>query len=114
MTFDFIPPNMFGTSDEISEELKEYRDIEKAQKVTVQLKNKNGLNPDTRRTRAVVDYIGKGQGSIKASAKTHSGRKSYSSKVKGKSSSVKKPPVEEGGGVINWIMMHIKAILDNE
>ena len=74
--FEFVTPNMFGSSDALSEELREFRHDERAQVVRVNLHSEDGLNTDTPRVRASVDYAGKGAGKILAFAK---GRKRYNS-----------------------------------
>lgn len=74
--FDISTPNMFGSSDEFSKEMKRFRDYEKAQKVELSLKSSDGLQTDTQGIRQAVEYTEKGTGTIKAT--TRSG-KSYNS-----------------------------------
>jgi hypothetical protein len=80
--FDFFAPNMFGGSDSIIEELRDFREKEKAHRVSVSLHNRDGLNLETEKTREAVDYINKSGGKIRAKAKM--GQK-YSSTDKAKS-----------------------------
>jgi len=68
--FDFTAPNMFGSSDDLSEELKQFRDMEKAQKIEIKLKSEDGLETDTDRLRQAVDYAQKGTGTILARTRT--------------------------------------------
>ena len=71
VTFEFVPPNMFGGSNNLSEELRQFRKKENAEKVVVRLISSEGIDTDTDRTKESVDYIVKGTGRI--SAKTKSG-----------------------------------------
>lgn len=64
--FEFTTPNMFGTTDAISEELRKYRDEEKAQKVEIKITSDDNLNLETDRVRNSVEYTSKGAGRIKA------------------------------------------------
>lgn len=114
VSLDFVPPNMWGTSDEISEELKRYHDLERASGVSIRLRSDDGLEPDTPRTREAVEYIARGQGGIRATAKTSKGRRTYSSKRRGKSVSLDMPPEKAGKMFIRWIIDHLQAILDHE
>lgn len=72
--FEFVVPNMFGTKDQLNDDLRSLRDKEKAKRVSVTVHSREGLNTDTERTRESVDYIDKAGGEIKARAK---GGKSY-------------------------------------
>jgi hypothetical protein len=76
LVFEFVTPNMFGTSDALENELRELRDDERAQKATLKLRSRDGLNPDTKRVRASVEYAGKGAGKVVATTKK---RKRYDS-----------------------------------
>ena len=67
--FDFVAPNMFGGSDSITEELRDFKQKEKAHRIAIELKNKHGLNVETNKTREAVDYVGKSGGIIRAKAK---------------------------------------------
>jgi hypothetical protein len=69
LTFEFVAPNMFGGTDELSEELREFRRNENAEKVTIALSSKEGLDTTTARTKEAVDYAVQGCGKIKAKAK---------------------------------------------
>jgi len=70
ITLDFIAPNMFGSDDEFSNEMREFRDNEEARKVTLSLQNESGLEPDTPRIRRAVRYASQGGGKIRARAKS--------------------------------------------
>lgn len=78
VTFEFVPPNMFGGTEKITEELREFRKKENAEKVVVTLTSSEGLDTDTERTKESVDYIVKGTGNIRA--KTKSGLRFNSTK----------------------------------
>jgi hypothetical protein len=67
--FEFVTPNMFGSSDELSEELRAFRKEERAQKVAVQVQSSDGLNTDTPKIRESVEYAGKGAGKVIAFTK---------------------------------------------
>jgi len=67
--FDFVAPNMLGTSDSMTEELRDFRQKEKAHRISLELQNKHGLNVETEKTREAVEYIGKSGGTIRAKAK---------------------------------------------
>lgn len=86
INFDFIVPNMFGGDDDYNAEMREYRDREKARRVSVSLKNPDGLAADTERMQRAVEYAAKGGGSITARAKKN---QRYNSKNKTKRSIVK-------------------------
>jgi hypothetical protein len=60
---------MFGIRDEITRELEELRDNEKARKVSLTLQNDDGLRLDDERVRETVAYAGDGGGEIKARTK---------------------------------------------
>lgn len=78
LTFEFVAPNMFGGSDDLSEELREFRKKENAEKVSITLSSKEGLDTDTKRTQEAVDYVVKGVGKI--TARTKLGRRFNSAK----------------------------------
>jgi len=79
LTFTFVAPNMFGTIDNISKEMKRYRDEEKAQRVKVSMSSDDGIDTSTGNVKNSVEYTTRGGGKISATAK---GGKSYSSKQK--------------------------------
>ncbi len=91
LTFEFITPNMFGGIDDISEELKKYRNIEKAQNVTISMCSQDGLDVTTQRVKASVDYAQKGGGNIKARARKN---KRYNSTKKAKKVTIQKDSEE--------------------
>ncbi|WP_155006278.1 hypothetical protein [Sphingomonas hengshuiensis] len=78
LTFEFIAPNMFGGSDDLTEELRAFRNNENAEKVEIVLKSKEGLDTSTNRTKEAVDYAVQGCGTIKA--KTKNGKRFNSTK----------------------------------
>lgn len=86
ISFNFIVPNMFDSSDEIDKELRNWRDSEKADSVEVKLRNQDGLNPNTEKVREGVLYVEKGGGSIRARAR---GDSSYNSSESVKVSQLK-------------------------
>lgn len=79
LTFEFVAPNMFGGTDDLSEELRAFRQKENAEKVTIGLQSNEGLETDTDRTHEAVDYAVQGCGTIKA--RTKSGRRFDSSRT---------------------------------
>jgi hypothetical protein len=70
ITLDFIAPNMFGSDDEFSDEMREFRDNEEARKVRLTLQNESGLTPNTLRMKRAVRYASRGGGKISARAKS--------------------------------------------
>ncbi len=74
-------PNMFNHSGNIDNDMKEYRDKERASTVTHSLANPDGLNVETERVREGVEYAAKTGGSIRATAL---GKKTYNSDNKSK------------------------------
>ncbi len=77
ISFDFIAPNMLGADDEFHDEMREFRDSEKASKVKLILQNEDGVNPETERVKRAVNYaLSESRGKVKAKAK---GKPSYSS-----------------------------------
>jgi hypothetical protein len=79
--FEFVAPNMFGQADDYDREMRDMRDKEKAQKAKLTIESKDGLNLETDRVKAAVDYAAKGGGSIKAKTKR---KRRYNSKAKAK------------------------------
>ena len=79
VSFDFIPPNMFDSSDTLEEELRKYRDEERASKIGVTVQNPEGIDPNTSRIRAGVEYAEKGGGSVQARAQGETPYKSTDS-----------------------------------
>ncbi|MEE8664207.1 MAG: hypothetical protein SOH81_11610 [Acetobacter sp.] len=69
LSFEFTAPNMFGGKDSIQQELRAFRDQEKAQKVGIRLSSPDGLNTNTERVRESVEYAEKGCGDIQARTK---------------------------------------------
>ncbi len=79
LTFTFVAPNMFGGIDNITEEMRRFRDEEKAQRVKVQMSSDDGIDTDTDNVRSSVEYTTRGGGDISARAK---GGRNYNSKKK--------------------------------
>lgn len=69
LEFEFVVPNMFGGSDSITDELRSFREREKARRVTIKLQSKEGLDPESERTKEAVDYVSKAGGVIRARLK---------------------------------------------
>lgn len=92
LTFEFVAPNMFGGTDDLSEELRAFRQQENAEKVTIGLQSNEGLETDTDRTHEAVDYAVQGCGMIKA--RTRSGRR-YDSSRTNASSKLDEPANED-------------------
>lgn len=95
---DVTTPNMFRSRSDFNDEMKEFRDNEKAREVQIKLENKDGLNPKTKRMQDAVDYTLSGGGVAKAKAK---GKRKYNSKNKTKRVEVPEP--EEKQTVIQRI-----------
>ncbi len=91
ITFELLAPNMFGSRSALDEEMEKLRDHEKAKEAILTLKNKEGLNLDSGRTRETVDYALRGGGNIRAKAKN---KKKYNSKK-----NIKTIPVVSDGEV---------------
>lgn len=85
LKFEFVVPNMFGGSDSIVDELRAFREKEKARRVQIALANSEGLDVNTERTREAVDYVGKSGGIIRARAKEN---RRYSSTDKSRKTSI--------------------------
>lgn len=73
LTFDLSVPNMFGGTDNLSQWLRDLREQERAQAVTLRLKSTDGINTDTPDIREGVEYAMKGAGRVKA--KTRKGKR---------------------------------------
>ncbi len=69
LRFEFVTPNMFGTTENIDEALRSIRQEERAELVDVKFRSQDGLNTDTERIRESVEYAGRGTGKILAFAK---------------------------------------------
>jgi hypothetical protein len=87
LTFEFVPPNMFGGTDELSEELRAFRE-DGAEAVVIKQRSKERIKTDTKRTKLAVDYIAKAGGKILARSKT--GRPFSSTKTT-KTTSINEP-----------------------
>jgi hypothetical protein len=92
ITFELIAPNMFGIRDDLTKELTEFRDNEKARKIKISLFNEDGLKLDDNRVRETVKYAVEGGGEIKARTKNR--RKTFDSAKRGKKVSVDIPKEE--------------------
>lgn len=69
IVFELEVPNMFGSDDEFDKEMKEYRDKEKAQKVSIKLENPDGIEPNTDRVKYTANKaMSQGTGTVKAKA----------------------------------------------
>lgn len=108
--FDFVAPNMFGGSDSIVEELRDFREKEKAHRVAIALQNRNGLNVETEKTREAVEYVSRAGGTIRAKAKK--GRK-YSSTDQSKFGIIPEPDLG-GETAFSRISKFAKQILGRE
>lgn len=84
--FEFIAPNMFGPEDDYHEELTAMRDTEKVRKARLKLENPDGLELETNKVKAAVNYTSRGGGAVRARARN--GQK-FNSKDKVKRLSIK-------------------------
>ncbi len=108
--FDFVVPNMFGGSDSIVEELRDFREKEKARRVSITLQSRDGLDVETEKTKEAVEYVSRSGGRIRARAKR--GAK-YSSTDTVRFGSI---PEEDGGAgsVFGRISRFAKQIFGRE
>lgn len=91
ISFELVAPNMFGTRNDIDQEMKDLRDHEKARKAKLGLENNDGLKLNTDRVRKTVNYTLEGGGNITARTKR---KKTFNSKRKSKRVIVDDPPPE--------------------
>lgn len=89
--FDFYVPNMFGIHDDYDQELRDLRDQENAEKVTVALTSSDGLKLDTPRVRHAAKQVARGTGRVQAKLRDGDG---FSSDAAGKHATL---PEEVGG-----------------
>lgn len=82
VTFEFVAPNMFDSEDEFDEDLRQFREKENVQKVTMKLESPDGLDLETPKVRVAANIATRGTGSIKA--RTKGGGKTFNSKNRGK------------------------------
>lgn len=67
--FELEVPNMFGAEDEYEREMREFREKEKAQKVVIEIKNPDGVDPHTERVRFTANKaMSQGTGKVTAKA----------------------------------------------
>lgn len=104
ISFTFVAPNMFGSIDSISREMKEFRDEERAQRIRIELSSENGLNAETEKIKNSVDYVAKGGGKITAA--TH--KKKFNSTVSEKDVSIDKITQDEP--IIDLILKTLSKI----
>ena len=81
ITFDLFPPNMFGIRSELDKEMKDLQKEERVHEATLQLKNPDGLDLNTERTKQTVEYTLEGGGNIRAKTKR---KRTYNSKNRNK------------------------------
>lgn len=81
LAFDLATPNMFEGREALESDLRDLRDKEHAQEISLQLKSEDGLETDTTRVREAVHYAERGAGSVRARTRT---KKTYNSKKKAK------------------------------
>lgn len=107
LAFEFATPNMFGGTESLETELRNLRDDERAQFVSISLKSQDGLNTNTDSVRQGVEYAEKGAGAVRA--RTRKG-KTYSSKRRAKSVTLDKKD-EAVGTLFDRVMRQIKALI---
>lgn len=109
ITFDVPVPNMFGSSDNWDQDIRDARDKEKAKRVKVSYKNDDGeLDADTDRIREAVDYTDRCSGNITARAK---GKATFNSSESGKYTNIQ---VEDGQTTIEAVLAQIRRVLGRE
>lgn len=68
ITFDFVVPNMWGTKNNLDEELRDTGKDTGAQKVKVTLSGEDGIKTDSGRVKDAVNYGERGAASVTATA----------------------------------------------
>ncbi|WP_343683926.1 hypothetical protein [Asticcacaulis sp.] len=82
VTFEFVVPNgLWNAETDLKDELREARELVKAQKVVATFKSQDGLETDSPQIKEAVDYVEKGSGEVTAKSKRG---KRFSSKNKPK------------------------------
>jgi hypothetical protein len=109
VTLEVTAPNMFRSKSDFNEEMKEFRENERVQELTLKLENPRGLNAKTQRLRDGVDYALSGGGVAKAKAR---GKRPYNSKNKIKKAEVAEPP--PGTTVLDAIKSVIRRVFYND
>lgn len=69
ITFDFVVPNMWGSSSDLDDELKALGDDTNARTAKVTLENPEGVKTDSQHVQDGVDYAARGGGELTARAK---------------------------------------------
>lgn len=105
LTFDFLTPNMFDTTESIEEELRDIRNNEHAETVTVEYRSSDGINTETKRIKEGVAYAQRGSGSIRAVTKS---KKRYNSKRRRKGVALPKSPEPT---VLGRVLANLKALI---
>lgn len=111
LTLEAPVPNMFGHKNDFDEDMRKYRDDEKARKVAITLRNPDGLEVNTETVRDAVDYTSKTGGNIKAKAKK---KRSYNSKKKTKtinSEEINSDKYSENNGIFEIIRKSFGRLL---
>ncbi|MDV4168226.1 hypothetical protein [Rhodovulum sp. FJ3] len=91
--FELEVPNMFGGDDQYAEDMKAYRDKEKAQNVAIEIRSPDGIDADTDRVRYTAEKaMGQGTGNVRARAVGKNNK--FSSKKQQESARI---PTEEEG-----------------
>jgi hypothetical protein len=106
VTFELVAPNMFGTEDNYDIELRDMKEKERVRRVKLQIENSDGLELETQRVRAAVDYAVRGGGSIRANTKGH---RKFNSRSKAERVSVPEKTDEETSP-INMIKRAVSII----
>lgn len=87
LSFELEVPNMFGTDDEYDQDIREYRDIEQASRVKIEISNPDGLNAQTERVRYTADRaMEQGTGVVRGQAMGKDNR--FSSKNRPETTSI--------------------------
>ena len=108
INFEFVVPNGFWNADtDLTEELKEARQLIKAQKVSATFQSQDGLETDSPQIKEAVSYVENGSGEVSAKAKN--GRR-FSSKNAQKKTTLHEDP-EEDEPLIVRAARHIAKVL---
>ena len=114
LEFTFVAPNMFGGKDNITKEMRRFRDEEKARKVKISMSSQDGLDTNTDNVKNAVDYATKGGGDIAAKVK---GGEKFKSQNKAKSVIIDTEDSEDnknGESLLDKVSRNITRILGRE
>jgi hypothetical protein len=107
ISFVFVPPNMFGTSDNFDEEMRRLRDEEHIDQLETSLRSKTGhLNPNTKRIKRAMEEVARGSARATIRSKR---RKVYDSDSK-----VRKIAVDEAASNMLALVSSLFGLLEKK